>query len=192
MRGGNHGGARWGLPRDLGGSTQGAWGRSRLLAFHSPDRALDAVARSLRQSFAHITFSTKERRPMITAEVESKSHAYHGGVIRELGETALAINGVEDNVRILARTPKSVADADFIRTLKTNSSRWMKSRFSGASTFAWQGGYGWFSVSGSNVEKVRGYIDRQEDHHKALSFKEEFIAFLERNGIGYDERFIWE
>ena len=150
------------------------------------------MARSFHQNLAHIIFSTKNREPLISGELEPELHAYLGGVIRDLGGIALAINGMADHVHILARTPKAIADADLMRDLKANSSKWFKSRSSSMGSFAWQGGYGWFSVSKSNSDSVREYIREQKKHHRKTTFKEEFVAFLQRHEVEYDDRFIWE
>ncbi len=150
------------------------------------------MARSFHQNLAHIIFSTKNRRALITGDVEPELHAYLGGIIRELKGTALAINGVADHVHILAKTPKTIADSEVMRTLKANSSSWVKSKFPSLRDFAWQEGYGWFSVSRSNVDQVIGYIDGQKEHHRKVPFKEEFMTFLKRHEIEYDERFVWD
>ncbi len=145
------------------------------------------MARSFHQNLAHIIFSTKNREPMITAEIESDLHAYLGGIIRELKGTALRINGVADHVHILAKTPKTIADSDFMRTLKANSSGWVKSKHPSMPSFAWQQGYGWFSVSALRITEVEDYIRGQKEHHRKSSFKEEFVIFLKRHGVDYDE-----
>jgi REP element-mobilizing transposase RayT len=139
----------------------------------------------------HVIFSTKDRLPLITPEIKPRLHAYLGGIVRSLDGIALAIDGPIDHVHLLIKTPASAALADVIRTVKANSSRWVHETFPRAD-FAWQTGYGAFSVSFSNVEQVRTYIANQEDHHKTISFQEEFVAFLKRHSIEYDERYIWE
>ena len=150
------------------------------------------MARSFHQNLVHIIFSTKNREPFITHEIESDLHAYLGGIIRELKGTALCIDGVTDHVHILAKTPKTISDSDFMRTLKSNSSGWVKSKFPSMQSFAWQEGYGWFSVSASRTAEVKNYIQGQKEHHRKTSFKEEFVAFLERHEIEYDDRYLWE
>jgi REP element-mobilizing transposase RayT len=114
-----------------------------------------------------------------------------GGIVRSIDGIALAIDGPSDHVHLLVKTPATAAMADVVRTVKTNSSKWVHETFPRAA-FAWQTGYGAFSVSCSNVEAVSEYITGQEEHHKSVSFQEEFVAFLRRHGIEYDERYIWE
>ena len=149
------------------------------------------MARSFHQNIAHIIFSTKNRQPLITADLESDLHSYLGGIIRKLNGTALKINGTSDHVHILAKTPKTVADADFMGKLKANSTSWVKTTFEGARSFAWQEGYGAFSVSPSHRENVRSYIARQEEHHRNRTFQEEYLELLHRCGVDFNERHLW-
>jgi putative transposase len=137
----------------------------------------------------HIIFSTNERRPLIRAEFRDDLFAYLGGIIREMG-TALIINGANDHVHILVRVRPIHAAAEVARIVKTNSSRWVREKFN--PEFAWQTGYGVFSVSESNAAVVTKYIAEQEEHHKKHSFQEEYVAFLKKNHIEYDERYIWD
>ena len=150
------------------------------------------MSHSFHLDYAPIVFSTKERRRTIAAEFESRLHAYLGGIVREQGGVSLRINGTDDHVHILARTPKTVADSDFMRILKPNSSKWVHETFPQHRNFAWQVGYGWFSVSKSSVPKVEAYIDSQKEHHRSMTFQEEFIQLLKKHGIEYDERYLWD
>ena len=138
---------------------------------------------------AHVIFSTKERAPLIDAELRPKLHAYLGGIVRELNGTPLSINGTDDHVHLLVSMPPTVSTSDAMRVLKANSSKWVHD--TRRKPFGWQAGYGAFSVSQSNVPSVTQYIASQEEHHRKVSFKEEFVSFLKRHGVGYDERFIW-
>jgi len=116
--------------------------------------------------------------------------AYLGGIIREMGGTALMINGTADHVHMLVRVRPAHSPAETVRVAKANSSRWVHEKWN--SDFAWQTGYGVFSVSESNVAGVTRYIAEQEKHHRKLSFQEEYVAFLKRNNVAYDERYIWD
>jgi putative transposase len=138
----------------------------------------------------HIVFSTKDRRPLITSEYEVRLHDYIGGTIRSFGGICLELNGTADHVHLLAKLRPDRAVSDVLRDLKANASGWMHDVFPLLEDFAWQRGYGAFSVSHSNVEEVRQYIAHQKDHHRKVSFRDEFIKFLKSNGIEYDERFI--
>lgn len=131
----------------------------------------------------HVVFSTKDRQPMLDAELRSRLFPYMGGIVRELGGVALAINGPDDHVHALLTMPATVAIADLLRVVKTDSSRWVHEQWPRRRAFAWQTGYGAFSVSRSNTPEVERYIANQEEHHRNVSFQEEFLAFLRRHGI---------
>ncbi len=139
---------------------------------------------------AHLIFSTKGREPLIRPEIRADLFAYLGGIIREMRGTALIINGTADHVHVLARIRPAHSAAQIARVIKTNSSRWVHEK--GHIKFAWQAGYGVFSVSESNVGSVTKYIAAQEAHHQKHSFQEEFLAFLKKNNVAYDERYIWD
>jgi putative transposase len=138
----------------------------------------------------HFIFSTQGRRPSIVPDFRSDLFAYLGGIIREMGGTALIINGTADHVHMLVRARPAHSPAEVVRVAKANSSRWVHEKWN--SDFAWQTGYGVFSVSESNVAGVTRYIAEQEKHHRKLSFQEEYVAFLKRNNVAYDERYIWD
>jgi putative transposase len=150
------------------------------------------MAHTYANLLTHIIFSTKDRSPFIDAQLASALHLYLGGIIRELNGTALAINGPTDHVHLLLALPPNLALSEAMRVLKTNSSRWVHEQWPQRRAFAWQTGYGAFSVSQSNADQVCAYIADQEEHHRLVSFQEEFLAFLKRHGIAYDERYIWE
>ena len=133
--------------------------------------------------------STRERHPLIKPEFRSELFAYLGGIVREMHGTALIISGTADHVHMLVRTRPARAPAELACVVKTNSSRWVREKWS--PNFGWQTGYGVFSVSESNVTAVRKYIANQEEHHKKHSFQDEFRAFLKKNGIVVDEKYIW-
>ncbi len=138
----------------------------------------------------HLIFSTHQRRPLIKPEFCAELFAYLGGIIRQLNGVALIINGTADHVHMLVRIRPSHSASEIARLVKTNSSRWIHEKWS--SDFAWQTGYGVFSVSESNVTGVTKYIANQEEHHKKHSFQDEFLAFLKKNGIAYDEKYVWD
>jgi len=138
----------------------------------------------------HIVFSTKDRRPLITLEHETQLYDYIGGIVRSVGGISLALNGIEDHVHLLAKLRPDRALSDVLRDLKANATGWMHDVFPLLKNFSWQRGYGAFTVSQSNVEEVRNYIAQQKQHHQRTSFREEFIQFLQANGIDYNERFI--
>ena len=138
----------------------------------------------------HIVFSTKERRALITPEYEVRLFDYVGGTIRKIGGISLALNGTSDHVHLLAKLRPDCALSDVLRDLKANATGWMHDVFPSLKNFSWQRGYGAFTVSQANVAALRQYIARQKEHHRNISFRDEFIQFLRENDIAYDERFI--
>ena len=139
----------------------------------------------------HIVFSTKGREPWLEGETLSRCHAYLGGAIRDEGGVALIVNGTSDHVHILARLRQDHSVADVVRDIKASSSGWFHRTFR-RRAFAWQAGYGAFTVSFSQIGKVRAYIERQAEHHRRSDFKREYVALLDKNGIEYDERYLWD
>jgi putative transposase len=140
----------------------------------------------------HCVFSTKDREQQIVPDISPKLFPYMGGIVRSLNGAAILINGVPDHVHMLVSLPATLAIADAMRVVKTNSSKWIHEQWPARQTFAWQNGYGAFSVSKSNVDVVSKYIAGQEEHHRTVTFQEEFLAFLNRHGIEYDEKWIWQ
>jgi putative transposase len=139
----------------------------------------------------HIVFSTKDRERLITEEFKEELYRYMAGITREEGGTLLEIGGIEDHVHLLAKFKPSIAASDMLRLIKTNSSKWMR-EVKGHARFGWQEGYAAFSVSESLVVAVRRYIRNQAMHHRRQSFQEEFVAMLERHGVEYDPRYLWD
>jgi putative transposase len=138
----------------------------------------------------HFIFSTLGRRSLIKPEFRADLFAYLGGIVREMNGAALIVNGTSDHVHMLLRIRPVHSSAEIARVVKANSSRWVREKWSPG--FAWQTGYAVFSVSESNVAAVTKYIATQEEHHKKHSFQEEFVAFLKKNRVEYDERYIWD
>jgi putative transposase len=140
----------------------------------------------------HVIFSTRDRRPDLDDGIRPRVFAYMGGIVREAGGGALAINGPADHVHLLLTLPAGLALADAMGVVKTNSSRWVHEQWPQLRSFAWQSGYGAFSVSRSNAAEVERYIGDQEAHHRTVSFQEEFLAFLKRHGVAYDPKYVRE
>jgi REP element-mobilizing transposase RayT len=135
----------------------------------------------------HIIISTKERQPWLAPGLRPGLFACLGSLLKEEGGTPLLINGVADHVHILAKLKQDRAVADVVRAFKAHSSAWMHRQDASPAPFAWQTGYGAFTVSYSQVEVVRAYIRNQEEHHRRLAFQQEFRAFLRRHGIEFTE-----
>src|SRR5690348_3643702 len=116
----------------------------------------------------HFVWSTKNRLPQITPEIKPRLHAYIGGILANKGAVGLCINGVDDHIHVYASLPSTLTIADAVNAMKSNSSRWVHETFPRAADFMWQNGYGAFSVSYSEDQRVRNYILGQEEHHRAL------------------------
>lgn len=138
----------------------------------------------------HIVYSTKDRVPSIGGDLREPLYEYIGGIIRGERGILLEIGGVPDHVHLLAKFRTDIAASMMVQKIKGKSSGWVNERPSQTEHFEWQAGYGIFSVSESMVNKVRRYIRNQEEHHKKVSFKDELISLLKKNGIPYDERYL--
>lgn len=140
----------------------------------------------------HIVFSTKYRRATIQNEQETRLYEFIGGLIRKKSGVLLEIGGMPDHVHVLAKLSPTLAISDVLRHVKSNSSHWFDGTFPSPRGFAWQRGFGAFSVSASNLDQVRHYIQNQEEHHRRLSFKDEYRALLVRHGIEFEEQYLFE
>ena len=149
------------------------------------------MAHTLANLLTHVIFSTKDRQPLLTPDLRPGLLAYLGGIVRNIHGKLIDSNARPDHVHCLLSLPPALAVAEALRVIKSNSSLWVHETWQRAA-FAGQAGYGAFSVSQSNVPAVVKYIQDQEQHHRKISFQEEFIAFLKAQGIAYDERYIWE
>jgi putative transposase len=146
------------------------------------------VADTFTNLLVHIVFSTKNREPLITPVLRPELEKYLGGILRNEGGSLLEIGTMPDHVHLLVKLRADASVSDSVRVLKSNSSKWANARFPG---FAWQNGYGAFSVSESQSEAIRLYLRRQEEHHRGVTFQEEFVAFLRRHGIEFQETYLW-
>jgi putative transposase len=147
------------------------------------------------QSFAclhyHLIFSTKKRVPLLTPELQPRLFDYIGGILRAENGFLVVAGGASDHVHLLATLSRSTSVSKALRIIKAKSSRWIHETCADKPHFAWQSGYGAFAVSYSNLDSVRQYIARQAEHHKVKSFQDEFIEFLKRHKIEFDERSLW-
>jgi putative transposase len=139
----------------------------------------------------HCVFGTKERRKFITPEMQQRLWPFIGGIAKENGMKTLAIGGVADHVHVLLSLPATMAVAKAMQLIKGGSSKFVHETFPDQQAFAWQEGYGAFSVSISHIEETVAYIQRQAEHHRKKTFEEEFRAFLHKHNIECDERQVW-
>ena len=139
----------------------------------------------------HVVFSTKNREPWFKQDIEQRIWAFLGGIARKNKMTAAIIGGVEDHVHLLVDVPPTLTVSKALQLIKGASSAWIKEAIPGTRKFAWQDGYGAFSVSKSQIPEVVAYIKRQREHHRKKTFQEEFRAFLAKHEIEFDERYLW-
>lgn len=142
--------------------------------------------------FTHFVFSTKDRLSSIKPEFRDRLYSYAGGIARAEQCVLASAGGMTDHVHLLVQMHPGTSPSDLMRLIKANTSGWIHETFPESRDFAWQRGFGTFSVSKSSLHSVREYIERQEEHHKHRTYQEEFIALLERHGVEYDPKYIWE
>ena len=138
----------------------------------------------------HIVFSTKERVASIGGDWRQRLHAYLGGIANGLEAKPLAIGGTADHVHLLIGLKSSHRIDYMVRDLKADSSEWIHRELT-KRMFQWQKGYGAFSVSASNVERVNRYVLTQEEHHQRITFQAEYLTLLKESRVEYDERYLW-
>jgi REP element-mobilizing transposase RayT len=149
------------------------------------------MGQSLARLLVHSVFSTKERRPFLRSEeIRTEIYAYIAGILRNLQSPSIIIGGAEDHIHILSALSKNVALSELIGRIKGSSSKRLKEK--GIHGFAWQNGYGAFSVSESQVAAVTAYIANQAEHHRQFSFQDEVRQLLKRHHTAFDERYVWD
>ena len=148
------------------------------------------MPQSLGKILVHVIFSTKNREPTILPQVRSELHAYVTGILKNVQCPSIQTGGTADHPHTLLLLARTRTIADVIEEMKKSSSAWMKQQ--GLRSFFWQAGYGAFSIGASQAAAVTRYIARQDEHHRRLSFQDEFRRFLERYGVAYDERYVWD
>jgi len=150
------------------------------------------MPQSLSHIIIHLVFSTKDRAPFLNDAVRPQLHAYLAGVSRNAGCESFRVGGTVDHVHLAIRFSRTITIAELVETLKTSSSKWLKSKSSELAEFGWQRGYAVFSVGPGDLDLLIHYIDHQEEHHMRKSFKEEYSAFLTKYGVPFDERYVWD
>jgi REP element-mobilizing transposase RayT len=148
------------------------------------------MAHTYHKLLVRVIFSTKNREPLIDPGWAADLYAYMGGIILNRKGDLLAAGGIPDHVHLLVRLPADLPLSDLVRDVKAVSSKWRHDAAHPA--FAWQTGYGGFSVSQSLAETVTDYIHRQPDHHRARTFQQEYVDFLRKHEVEYDDRYLWD
>ncbi len=150
------------------------------------------MPQSLVNNLLHIIWSTKDRQPLIESKIEKRVHSYMAGIFKEYGSSAILIGGTNSHVHILSSLSKNYSLSTVIENVKKSSSKWIKTISLEYSKFYWQKGYGAFSIGSSQKGAVIKYIETQKEHHKNKTFKEEYLDFLKKYQIKYDERYLWD
>ena len=150
------------------------------------------MPQSLSSVLIHLIFSTKNREPFITPAIESELYPYMATIFRELKSPSLTIDGTSDHVHTLFALSRTITIAELVEAVKTSSSKWIKTKDRKFKNFHWQKGYGAFSIGQSNVADLKRYIGSQKQHHRRVSFQEEYRNFLKRYEIEFDERYVWD
>jgi putative transposase len=149
------------------------------------------MAQTLVSLMLHVIFSTKNREPIITLEVEPELFAYMGGILKNHESRLLDAGGTADHVHLLISQSKNISLSSLMKDVKKDSSSWIKTKGREFRNFHWQDGYGRFSIGKSDIPELRKYIGTQKEHHKKRSFQEELIQFLDEYGMEYDLRYLW-
>lgn len=137
----------------------------------------------------HIVFSTRDRAQSIKGDRGKRLYAYLIGIARNLGMTMIAVGGMPDHIHLLVSLPSQMSVAKAVNLFKSNSSKWMNEQKPG---FAWQTGYGAFSVSASNLDSVKEYVLTQEEHHRKRDFKQELVVLLRKHRVDFDPQHLWD
>ena len=151
------------------------------------------MPQSLSKILVHSVFSTKDRRPFLRDQsLRDELHRYMGGILANLECQPIVIGGVTDHVHLLCALSRTCDAATMIKEVKRGSSLWLKTKSPDLADFAWQNGYGIFSIGFSQIETAREYITNQEEHHRKVTFQDEFRQLLQRYEIEFDERYVWD
>jgi REP element-mobilizing transposase RayT len=150
------------------------------------------MAQSLSKVYVHITFSTKLRRNIIIEAIQESLFNYIGGICKGLECNPIRVGGHKNHIHILCLLSKKITQIKLLEEVKKQSSKWIKKQDDNFRNFYWQDGYGIFSVNPSEIDIVTNYINNQKEHHKKVTFEDEFRAFLKKYEVDYDEKYVWD
>lgn len=150
------------------------------------------MPQSLSSILIHLVFSTKHREPLINIEIEPELHAYLAVVFRECKSPSLIVGGTSDHIHALFALHRTQTVANVVEEVKKSSSKWIKTKGDSLRGFQWQAGYGAFSIGASNVAAVKRYITTQREHHLERTYQDELRLLMNKYGIDYDERYVWD
>ena len=150
------------------------------------------MPQSLAHILVHLVFSTKNRDALLADDIRDELHAYIGGIVENQNGTLLKAGSVADHIHLLIAHPRTSAPSELVQAIKIGSSKWLKTKSARYDRFHWQGGYGIFSISPSHRPALEVYLGNQARHHQVLTFQEEYRRLLQKYGIEYDERYVWD
>ncbi len=150
------------------------------------------MGQSLSNILTHVIFSTKNREPFLHDLIQLRLYGYIRMMCKDRESPLIQIGGIADHIHLLVNLSRKYSMSQFVNEIKSNSSKWIKTIDNDLQNFAWQSGYGAFSVGQLEYEKVIKYIAEQKEHHKTISFQEEYLRFLKTYGMNYDEKYLWE
>ena len=150
------------------------------------------MPQSLSRILIHLVFSTKNRERILTPAIQTELHPYLAGTLDNIECPSLQVGGVEDHVHLFFGLSRTRTIADVVETVKTSSSKWIKTKGAAFADFHWQSGYGAFSVSQSDADAVVSYIRNQAQHHQKMTFQDEYRRLLERYQVAFDEKYVWD
>lgn len=150
------------------------------------------MPQSLSRILVHLVFSTKNREPVLTPAIRAELHPYLAGTLDKIDCPSLRVGGVADHVHLFFGLSRTRTTAEVVEVVKTSSSKWIKTKGTAFGAFHWQSGYGAFSVSQSDADAVVEYVRNQEQHHRKMTFQDEYRRLLERYRISYDEAYVWD
>jgi len=150
------------------------------------------MPQSLVKNYLHIIFSTKNRQPLIDSDIEEELFNYLGGICKSLECYPVIVGGHKNHIHILCLLSQKVLLMKLVEELKSHSSKWIKTKGDKYRNFYWQNGYGAFSVNPTEIEVVKTYILNQKEHHRNRTYEEEYLAFLKKYNVDYNERYLWD
>lgn len=150
------------------------------------------MPQSIAYNYIHITFSTKDRYPFIDKKIEQELFQYIGGICKNIECNPVKIGGYKGHIHILCVLSRKIALMKLIEEVKSHSSKWIKTKGEKYQNFYWQRGYGSFSVNPAEIDVVVRYIENQAEHHRKKTFQEEYLAFIKKYKVEYDERYLWD
>jgi putative transposase len=150
------------------------------------------MGQSLTKNYVHIIFSTKQRNPIIIDQIQNDLFNYIGGICKGHDCNPIQVGGYYDHIHILCVLSKNIALMQLIKEIKQSSSKWIKTQHTSLINFYWQNGYGAFSVDPTKIDIIKNYISNQAEHHRKMNFQQEFLVFLKKYQVEYDEKYIWD